>query len=338
MKALTLGWRTAVVCTVVWILALSGAAMAEDVRVDVVINGHQIEKGAIIYGDRSYVALEDVASVLGGRFVYDSHINVAFVLTGGYVNLMADVLAERNPDVNGYAPIGPFVSGRGIPYGMAQPHLTVSFIPSGLVTAFVQIFTEPAYGHHVWFDQPREQIERFMAGDGYSQHLYVVDRSLLRQDDVPRVAFNGKALNLSPAALLVRDGKLYANLRMLAEASGGGVGWDIARRVASAKIVPGDDLTWSTLATLNGRIFRYYTEETDFVPSIGYRHSPAGPGLIVGVDGNERVAVVGAVFGPGPLTWFPWYDQSLGDLKEFPHMGKGYSQHIYLMDKEDIGY
>src|SRR5690606_10216091 len=62
----------------------AGAALAQDTYVDVVINGQLLAGGGLIYGDRAYVDLRDVARVLGGRFVYDAQLNVAFIQTGRY--------------------------------------------------------------------------------------------------------------------------------------------------------------------------------------------------------------------------------------------------------------
>lgn len=329
----------AFIWVVLLVLALGSAALADDVRVDVVINGERLADAAIVHGDRTFVDLEDVARVLDGRYVYDESINVAFVLTGRYKSLMADTLAELNPDLDGYYPIARFVAGRGVHYGLSAAHVTISFLTSGLATAFTQIMAEGELTHHPWFDQTPGKFERFLSGDGYSQHLYVVDRTLIKPGGDTQVAFNGKALNLGTDHLLPRDKAIYVRLRALAEASGGGVSWDVAERVASAKIESGEDLSWGTLASLNMRTIRYYGQgEAPFVPSIGYRHVTPGPGLIVGTDGEELVAVFGGIFPSENDEWFPWYDQPHGQAREFPDVGPAFSQHIYLVKKEDIYY
>ncbi len=330
---------TALAGCLLLVLTLGSAALANDVRVDVVINGERLEDGAIVYGDRTYVHLEDVARLLDGRFVHDPDANVAFVLTGRYKSLMADTLAKLNPDLDGYTPIARFVSGRGIHYGMPMAHVTISFLPSGLAAAFSHVMTAGELKHEPWFDQTPGKFERFFAGDGYSQHLYVVERSLIQVADETRVAFNGRALKVDPAEILVREGGVLVSLRALAEATGGGVGWDVAERLATAKIQPGDDLTWNTLASLNMRTIRFYDQqEPVYVPSIGYRHVTPGQGLIVGTEEDERITVFGALFPAETTEWFPWFDQSHGEAPEFPDAGRAYSQHIYLVDKEQIGF
>ena len=320
------------------VLAVTGATLASEVFVDVVINGTLLEGGALVYGDRTYVALEDVAAVLGGRFVYDLDIKTAFVLTGRYLSLMADELVALNPDLDAYSPIGRFVEHRGIPYGMEQPHLTVTFLPAGLVTAFARIFVDEGVTHAPWFDQSPGRFERFIAGDGYSQHLFVIDPSLVEAGGETRVAFNGRALNVGTDALYWLGDRLYVRLRDLAEASGGGVGWDVAARVATAKIVPGADLTWDTLVSFNVRTARYYDENPPFVPALGYRRTTGGEGLIVAVDGSQRLTAIGTLFREGVTPWFPWFDQVYGAAAEFPGFGRAYSQHIYLVDKEEIEF
>lgn len=310
---------------------------ADDVRVDVIINGERLEAGALVYDDRSFVRLEDVAEVLGGRYLYDDYLMVGFVLTGNYESLVADRLATLNPRIDGYQVIAPFVPGIGISFGLPVSHVTLSFVPSGLLSAFgLQLDDEME--HRPWFDLADEQSINPLQGDGHSQHLWVVDPALLTADDSVRVAFNGKRLNLPPDAMLLREGDLYVRLRELAELTGGGVGWDMAQRIASAKILPGEELTLNTLRSLNTRSISYYEPISAFVPSLGYRFGPDGPGLIFGLDGRERVAVVGALFRAEGTPWFPWFDQPHGEAPDFPGVGKAYSQHIYLIVEEDIQF
>lgn len=319
-------------------LGVGGAAAADAVYVDVVINGEYLERAALVHGDRTFVNLRHVARVLNGRYIYDHDLRIGFVLTGNYLGLVADQLAFRNPPVDGYHPISRFMPGIGIHYGVPAPHLTLAFIPSGIVTAFNVIMTDPDVKHEPWFDQPTAQVEPFLIGDGYSQHLWVIDRTLLIPDQAPKVAFNGKALNISRDSLHWQGEELFVQLRDLAAASGGGVGWDAENRVATARIVPGEELTWSNLGSLNMRTIRYYEQISPFVPSVGYRFGTDGPGLVIGLDGQERVATVSALFPAQSTPWFPWFDQPYGDAPEFPGYGRAYSQHIYLMQREAIEY
>mgnify|MGYP001228062617 CR=1 FL=1 len=330
-------WLGGLVALVFLWAAAAGVSSAEDVYVDVTINGVHLEKGALVLGDRSYVALEDVARVLGGRFLYDADLNTAFVLTGRYVSLVADELMALNPAIGGYGPIGPFVTGRGIPFGLAQPHITVSFAPGGLATAFVRIFVIDAIEHKPWFDQEPGRYERFAAGDGYSQHLFVVDPGLIETGGPARVAFNGSALNLSSDALHWVGDVLYVRLRDLAEASGGGVGWDAQARRASAKIVPGADLTWKTLVAFNERTVGHYALEPGAPGEGGERHTVQGPGLTVGVDAGGRVSYVRSDFPAAVIPWFPWFDQTNGGYERSGSGEGGYSQHIYLVAEEERG-
>lgn len=309
-----------------------GAAHAEDVFVDVAINGYTIEKGGLVVGDRTYVRLSDVADVLDGRYIYDSDLNVAFVLTGGYLNLVADRLAEINPDIESYNPISPIVSHMGIRFGVPGPHLTIGFTPSGIASAFEVIYGAGSVPHQPWFAQRSPVMEDIPGiGMSFTQHLHVIDPELIALRDEPVVAFNGEALNLPGDALLWVGNELYARLRDLAAASGGGVGWNLGARLATAKVVPGKDLTYERLLALNEGMADHYVIR-EFDANMGYRAMPGGPAIVVGLDMAHRVVAFGANFPEDAGPWFPWYDQPNSAAVEIPGFGRGYSQHIFVRD------
>lgn len=329
--------RWLVIVTAVAAVLSLGAAHAEDVYVDVAINGRHVESGALVHGDRTYVKLSDVAGVLDGRYIYDSDLKVAFVLTGRYQNLVADRLAAINPAIEAYNPISPIVTHMGIHYGVPGPHLTIAFTPSGIVSAFEVLYTDDSILHQPWFDQEDGLLDEFPGfGFAYSQHVYVLDPKLIELGGHTTVAFNGRALDLATDAFLWVDNELYVRLRDLAAASGGGVGWDTAARLATAKVVAGADLTHETLGALNGSVAEYYAVSSTFDPAVGYRSMPDGPGITVGVEGDDRVAVFGANFPESNGPWFPWYDQPHGSAVDLPGFGRGYSQHIYLQEQGAI--
>ena len=64
--------------------ALVATGVSAEVYVDVVINGHRLYQAGLVRQDRTYVRLEEVASVLGGDMLYDPELRVAFVNTGRY--------------------------------------------------------------------------------------------------------------------------------------------------------------------------------------------------------------------------------------------------------------
>jgi len=318
-------------------LLLTGVARADDVFVDVAINGHLREGGALVYGDRSYVRLSDVAEILGGRYVYDRDLNVAFVLTGVYRNLVVDRLTALNPELEAYNPIAAIAVGRGIQYGVPGPHLSVNFTPSGVVTGFAVLYTDRSIAHRPWFDQPDARLEEFPGiGWAYSQHLYLVDPDLIELGGETQVAFNGRRLSLPTDAFRWVGDDLYVRLRDLAQASGGGVGWDPGTRLATAKVVAGADLTLRTLRSLNERAIAYYERAPNFDAQVGYPVEPAGPGIRFGLDGEGRVTAFGVGFPESSGPWFPWFDQQDGAAVELAWVGRGYSQHIYVQERSAI--
>ncbi len=329
------GWRfKALVALLAATLAAAlswGAVHADGVYVDVAINGQLIEEGALVVGDRTYVRVSDVADVLGGRYIYDSDLKVAFVLTGVYQNLVADRLAARNPELEAYNPIAPIASHLGIRYGVPGPHLSIGFTPSGIVTAFEVLYTAGAVPHQPWFDQQNAVLEEIPGiGWAFSQHLHLIDPELITVGGHTKIAFNGEALEVSVDAIMWVGNELYVRLRDLAAASGGGVGWDTAARLATAKVVAGRDLTFDHLVALNERMAGHYVVASDFDPDYGYRAAPPGPGIEVGLDFANRVVVFGVNFPEDAGPWFPWYDQPNSAAADIPGFGRGYSQHIFV--------
>jgi len=332
------GWVTKVAAALLG-MALAAvlswsAARAADVYVDVGINGHFIEGGGLIVGDRTYVRLSDVADALGGRYIYDSDLNVAFVLTGNYLNLVADRLAEINPAVQAYTPISPIIAHLGILHGLPGPHLTVAYTPSGIVSSIVVAYTSDSVAYHAWFDQPAGP--EFIPGMGlaYTQHIHVIDSELVELGGDTVVAFNGEALKLPADALVWVDGELYARLRDLAQASGGGVGWNVEARLATAKVVPGKELTFELLLALNEGLGGHYSVNEEFDHSGGHRVTPGGPAIEIDLDGAHRVIAFGANFPEASTPWFPWYDQTHGAAVEIFGFGRGYSQHIFVQERD----
>lgn len=312
-----------------------GAAFAEDVYVDVAINGRLLESGALVIGDRTYVRVSDVADVLGGRLIYDRDLNVAFVLTGAYQNLVADQLAQMNPDIEIYNPISPIASHFGIRFGVPGPHLTIGFTPSGIASAFEVLYTGGSVPHQPWFDQRSPVLEEFPGiGWAYSQHMHVIDPDLIAIGGATVIAFNGEALDLPADAVVWVGRELYVRLRDLARASGGGVGWNAEARLATAKVVAGKDLTYERLLALNEQMGDHYVVGSEFDPRVGYRAMPGGPGIVVGLDMAGRIVAFGANFPEDAGPWFPWYDQPHSAAVEIPGFGRGYSQHIFVQDIE----
>src|SRR5690606_34841064 len=77
-------------------LLVAEGALAEEVYVDVVINGRRLYQAGLVYGDRTYVRIADVAQVLDGELIYDPDLKVAFVNTGRYRSLNWRNLIQLN--------------------------------------------------------------------------------------------------------------------------------------------------------------------------------------------------------------------------------------------------
>lgn len=316
-----------VVLGLVAVLLFSVGAAAEGVFVDVVINGHRLYQAGLIYGDRTFVRLEDVASVLGGRFVYDPELKVAFVNTGRYASLHWDTLVSINPKLRSYQPMSPMVEGEGVHYGAPGTHLTVVTTPAGVVTGF-ELAVPAQEEHRPWFDQA-EPGALPGTGTGYTHTLQVVDPDLIRLGGPAAVAFNGLALRLAQSAILWYEGELYVRLRDLAVASGGGVGWDEVNRVASAKVVAGADLDYEKLSYFNPEVRSYYGKLAPFASEGGDRYGAPGPSVIVLMDEELQVNGFEIVVPEGPGVWRSWFDQAEGEVQQIGDV-RGYTQRIYI--------
>lgn len=268
------------------VVALLAAGVSAQVFVDVVINGHRLYQAGLVYQDRTYVRLDDVAAVLGGEMVYDPEIKVAFIHTGRYRALQWRRLVELNPELQAYQPMSPIAAREGVHYGIPGPHMTVLVSPAGVVTG-VQLATPQERTDPLpWFDQAEPVA--LSVGTGYTQTLYFVRPELIELGGATEIAFNGLPLRLAASAILWYEDELYVRLRDLAVASGGGVGWDPELRVASAKVVPGADLSYEKLAFLNAPVRPYYEPLADFVPDKGYPYGPAGPAVLLLLSDRQR--------------------------------------------------
>src|SRR5690606_23814404 len=73
-------FKIALLVTAVMITALVASALtvaAADAMVDIRLNGKLFPGAGLVLGDRTYVNLADVAESIGGRYTYDSDLNVA---------------------------------------------------------------------------------------------------------------------------------------------------------------------------------------------------------------------------------------------------------------------
>lgn len=317
-------------------------AWAEEVYVDVVINGRRLYQAGLVHGDRTYVRLADVAGILDGRMIYDPDLKVAFLNTGRYRSLDWQSLTQLNPKLQGYQPMSPFVAGEGVHRGVPGPHLTVVTSPAGVVTGFELGLPESRTTYHPWFEQ--EEPATLPSGrTGYSQMVYVVHPDLIRLGGATAIALNGLPLRVAPSAILWYEDELYVRLRDLAIASGGGVGWDPKLRVASAKVVPGADLTFEKLVFLNPEIGTYYGRKSSFLPGLGYRYGAAGPAVVLALsdDGEEMITnrmITNAfeiVLPEDTTAWMPWFDQDEGNFDEIDDV-RAYTQRIYLVPPASI--
>ncbi|HLS90360.1 MAG TPA: hypothetical protein VK101_03850 [Limnochordia bacterium] len=323
-------------------LLVAAGALAEEVYVDVVINGRRLYQAGLVYGDRTYVRLADVAQVLDGELIYDPDLKVAFVNTGRYRSLNWRNLIQLNPKLQGYQPMSPFEAGEGVHWGVPGPHLTVVTTPAGVVTGFKLTVAESQTEHRPWFDQ-ENPIELPSGQKGYSQLIYVVHPDLIRLGGATVVAFNGLPLRVAPSAILWYEDELYVRLRDLAVATGGGVGWDAGMRVASAKVVAGAELTFDKLVFLNPAIRTYYTRQSPHLPGLGYRYGALGPSVSVGMSDNGEnlmpydlvVNAFEVVLPDGQVAWMPWFDQEEGVVEDIGGV-PSYTQRIYLVPAESI--
>ena len=161
-----------------FVVALLAGDVAAQVYVDVVINGHRLYQGGLVHQDRTYVRLDDVATVLGGEMIYDPEIKVAFVNTGRYRQLRWRTLVQLNPELQAYQPMSPMAAGEGVHYGIPGPHLTVLVSPAGVVTGFQLAAPQEQTERLPWFDQ-EEPVALPGVGRGYTHTLYVVQPELI---------------------------------------------------------------------------------------------------------------------------------------------------------------
>lgn len=270
-----------------FVVALLAGDVAAQVYVDVVINGHRLYHGGLVHQDRTYVRLDDVATVLGGEMIYDPEIKVAFVNTGRYRQLRWRTLVQLNPELQAYQPMSPMAAGEGVHYGIPGPHLTVLVSPAGVVTGFQLAAPQEQTERLPWFDQ-EEPVALPGVGRGYTHTLYVVQPELIELGGATEIAFNGLPVRLAGSAILWYENQLYVRLRDLAVASGGGVGWDPDLRVASAKVVPGADLSYDKLAFLNSDVRQYFGSLSSFVPEKGYPFGPDGTAVLLLLSDRDR--------------------------------------------------
>lgn len=268
-------------------VALAAGGVFAQVYVDVVINGHRLYQAGLVYQDRTYVRLDEVAAVLGGEMVYDPEIKVAFVNTGRYAALQWKRLVALNPELQSYQPMAPMTAGEGVHYGLPSPHLTLLVSPAGVVTGVQLSVPQEETGHLPWFDQ-ETPVALPGIGTGYTHTLFVVQPDLIRLGGATEIALNGLPLRLASSAILWYEDELYVRLRDLAVASGGGVGWDADLRVATAKVVPGGDLTYDKLAFLNSHVRAHFKPLSSFVPQKGYPYGPDGAAVLLMLSDAER--------------------------------------------------
>lgn len=311
-------------------LAVAAYAAQPDVYIDVVINGVRIDGGGLVVGDRTYVKLDDVASVLGGRVVRDEELNLVFVNTGNYANLTLEGLKALNPGLRAYGATSALVPAVGVRHGVQGPHIAVTTTPAGVVTGVVLVVPEGTGPYRAWYDQSAgSPVEIPGVGRAYTQQVFVVDRTLVRPSLSFELVFNGERLWVPETAFLWRGDDLYVRLRDLAEASGGGVGWDQQSRTASAKVVPGGELTPEKLAALNPNLQDFYRVRNSYVPGDGLELRPTGAGLAMGIDEAGAVTRFGATF-PEGAGWFSWYDQDEGAPLIVAGMGRIYTQRLVI--------
>jgi len=321
---------------IVWglvaVALFSMGAAAQGVFVDVVINGHRLYQAGLVYGDRTFVRLEDVASVLGGRFVYDPELKVAFVNTGSYAQLRWESLVNANPKLRSYQPMSPLVELRGVPYGAPGTHLTVVTTPAGVVTGFELAVPASRGEYRPWFDQA-EPGALPGTGTGYTHTLHVVHPGLIKLGGPTEIALNGLPLRVAPSAILWYEDELYVRLRDFAVASGGGVGWDPVERVASAKVVAGADLDYEKLTYLNPKAREHFTR---LAPYGGEeeRYGANGPSVIAVIGEDQRVIAFEIVVPEGNGAWKAWFDQAEGEPALVGET-RAYTQRIYLSPRSE---
>ena len=70
----------------------------------------------------------------------------------------------------------------------------------------------------------------------------------------------------------------------MAVASGGGVGWDAGERVASAKIVPGADLSYEKVAFHNPEVRAHFKPLSHYISNAGFRFGPDGAAVRIALS------------------------------------------------------
>lgn len=266
---------TAVLLSMLLVLVANGSLVeaASEVAVDIEVNGRFIPAGGVIERGRTFADLSAVAQALDGQLLYDPDLKVAFVQTGRYLNLTWQRLLALNESLSEtYEPIAPFQQGEGVRYGTFHPHITVATAPAGVIAAFEILFSPEEAEQLPWFDRAEAKETEVDTGElRLTRRMFVVDPDLLTLGGNTTVAFNGVALDIPTDAILWRNDRLYIRLRNLASASGGGVGWDETRRLATAKIVPGLDLTFDKLVRFNPEMAGFYQKMDTYEPGFGYR-------------------------------------------------------------------
>lgn len=342
--------------------------------VDVMINGKLFSKSGLIVADRTFVSVGVVAESVEGRVSIDPNRRIALISTGAYKNLLFDRLTALNPKVARlYLPWQPIPdedhSRKSLTtYAAPGASLDLIVMPSGEVVGFKLRVRAEMFGHYAWFDQPADRpIKDDEFGHYYTQHLFIIDRSLidrsflrtsLFQKNVyehdlayiedtdgqstsndrknTRVAMNGKRLDIDEQGALWVGDDLYVPLRTVAENTGGGVGWDPVTRTASAKIGRGPNLTVERLMELNSSRDHYRLVGT-FVPGVGYYYDVPGPGITLTYDADGDIVSFSTLFDLGTTEWQRWFDQPKDRPEMFPTIGPRYSIHHYVMSHEDIG-
>lgn len=331
-------WATfaalALALALVPVVTQAQSAVHADALIDVMINGVRLENRGVVYGDRTYVSLADVADIIGARYTYDPISNVAFLQTGNFLNLNLEGIRSLNPKFAEYYDLTePLDDVAGLQFVAPGSYLGALFSLTGELLAYNYLIPADLGGHFPWYEQPEgAPVDHPSLGEIYTQHLYVVDPALIRSSSgsleaVPLIAFNGNILDLDDDAIGWFDDELYVRMKDLAEASGGGVVWYGDMRLASAKIVPGLPFDFMRLLELNDLGHYEYLGYHD--PRYGYYFGMQGPGIyFTGVSDMQIPAVVEII--PTDISeWQPWFDEE--DPFEWIHL-----IHHFLMPPDEI--